>query len=198
MQLRYFFLLCIANNFYAQPAIIDFNPKQHLSQVMALIESEKDLAYINYNKVEVEKQLVNLNSHTIPCLHNKTHIKLLYENEKMVGIISYSQFLWILRYIGILVVDKEFRGKGYAKRLLEYAAHDNGKENAHVIMGQALSDNKHAIEIYKKLGAKIQQPSCIERACSAVVNTYNKMRGNPPNPQTTFFAYDMRTLPIKK
>lgn len=181
----------------AQTRIVDFDAKKHLTQTIALIESEKDLAFINYNKDKLDKMLVNANPFNIPFFNNRLRIKLLYENEKMIGVITYSQLFWIMRHIGILVVDKEFRGKGHAKQLLEYAVRDNGKENARVIMGQALSNNKHAIEIYTKLGAKIQQPSSMERAYSALVNVYNKMRGNAPNPQITSFVYDMRTLPIK-
>ncbi len=193
---KYYLIFLIFYNFInAQTYIVDFEAQKHLAQVMALVESEKDLAFIDYNKKNLEKMLLNANPYNLPFYNNRLRIKLLHENEKIVGIITYSQLLWIMRHIGILVVDKEFRGKGYAKQLLEFAARDNAKENALMIMGQALSSNVHAIEIYKKLGAKVHAASCIERAYLSVYNVYRKLRGNPPSPQVTFFEYDMRNLP---
>lgn len=180
----------------AQPTIVDFNPKEHLKEVMDLIESEKELVAPTLHRQEIETMLVNAKAYISNFFTNGLSIKLLREDEKLVGLITYTQLFWFSRFIELLVVNKSFRGKGYGKQLLEYAARDAAKNKKTVlIIGGAYKKNKQAIEIYKKLGAQEKMPSKFELAIDKLTNWYRELRGKPQLPEAVLFTYDLKCLP---
>lgn len=77
------------------------------------------------------------------------------EEHKTIGLIYIKNIKWEYRNceIGIVIYDKNSRGKGYGKDAMETALNFVFEEmNIHLIYLHVAQDNTNAIELYKKLG----------------------------------------------
>ena len=115
---------------------------RYLEKILDLINFE-----FPYVKFKTEKLFRNHLS--------KKHIKALValnKNRELVGYCEYALFKKTCR-INAIVISKNFRGKGYAKKLMDKVLRNLPKriENVKVIVWD---DNFIAINLYKKLGFK--------------------------------------------
>lgn len=81
------------------------------------------------------------------------------EEHKTIGLIYIKNIKWEYRNceIGIVIYDKNSRGKGYGKDAMETALNFVFEEmNIHLIYLHVAQDNTNAIELYKKLGFKAE------------------------------------------
>lgn len=89
-----------------------------------------------------------------PLLFGKMHIKVLRENGVLAGFISYyvdGPGDWQLLF---MAVDNTFRGKGYGKKLVEYALSDMIAQGAERIWLVTRLSNTPAQRIYEAVGFK--------------------------------------------
>lgn len=81
------------------------------------------------------------------------------ENRKLVGYATYfyAYYTWIGKsmYMDDLYVKPDFRGKGFGQKLLLSVLNKAKEEHCKKVHWQVSRWNKHAIDFYKKLGAKI-------------------------------------------
>lgn len=82
----------------------------------------------------------------------KLNIRVLYEDNQFVGFIAYYLKNFFLGQILFVDVKNEFRGKGYAQKLVKYAIEDMKKEGATMITLVTRTSNSSAQAVYKKLG----------------------------------------------
>lgn len=81
------------------------------------------------------------------------------EDRKPIGIIVISDIKWEYRNceIGIVIYDKNFRGRGYGKdameTILEFIFDDM---NMHLVHLKTAEENTPAIELYKSLGFEVE------------------------------------------
>jgi ribosomal protein S18 acetylase RimI-like enzyme len=85
----------------------------------------------------------------------KLNIRVLYEQNQFVGFTAYylkNFFVGVLLFID---VKPEFRGKGYAQQLMQYAIEDMKKQGATLITLVTRTSNESAQKLYKRLGFKV-------------------------------------------
>lgn len=87
-----------------------------------------------------------------PRYIGKLTIKVLYENNQFVGFIAYYLKNFFLGQILFVDVKQEFRGKGYAQKLVKYAIEDMKRQGATMITLVTRTSNTSAQAVYKKLG----------------------------------------------
>lgn len=79
-------------------------------------------------------------------------IKVLRINDKFVGFTAYYKETPTLGWLLFLAVKKEYRGKGYAKMLAQYAINDLESMGSDAVKLITRSNNLGAQSIYRKLG----------------------------------------------
>jgi ribosomal protein S18 acetylase RimI-like enzyme len=79
-------------------------------------------------------------------------IRVMREKNKLAGFTAYYMEDKQKGMVFLLAVDRRFRGKGYGKRLTQYAIEDLLQMGACRIGLWVLIDNVPAIRIYKELG----------------------------------------------
>ncbi len=109
-----------------------------------LLSSEDyDVEYMLANKAPNKRE---------PRYVGKLNIKVLYENNQFVGFIAYYLKNFFLGQILFVDVKQEFRGKGYAQKLVKHAIEDMKKQGATMITLVTRTSNISAQSVYKKLG----------------------------------------------
>lgn len=86
--------------------------------------------------------------------HNDLITKVYRENGKAIGFCAYyphSPYVWQFLF---LLVDQEHRGKGVAKKMLQYGVEDMVRRGAIKVVLYTRSDNLKAQNLYKKFGFK--------------------------------------------
>ena len=78
---------------------------------------------------------------------------LIYTKEKIIAVISYS-IIYERGEINYIITLPNYRKKGIASKLLEYALND--MKNCENISLEVSKDNKEAINLYSKYGFKIK------------------------------------------
>jgi ribosomal protein S18 acetylase RimI-like enzyme len=90
-----------------------------------------------------------------PRYKGKLIIKVLRENNQLVGFICYYLKNFFLGQVLFVDVKPEFRGKGYAQQLMKHAIADMKKQGATMITLVTRTSNTSAQAVYKKLGFTI-------------------------------------------
>lgn len=116
------------------PLLTQLNPKMSLQELKDNYEQVKDKEYKLYRAVAPNGSSVGL-------------IGYLFNRDLCVG---------RAMYVDILVVDKDYRGKGIAKQLMDFAISKlHQDKNAHCIRWTTRNDLEDAIGFYKN---KIKEP----------------------------------------
>lgn len=79
-------------------------------------------------------------------------IKVYHVESKPVGFIAYFMKKFHQGYILFLAVDENYRNKGYAKELMNYAIQDLKNHGAYLINLVTRTSNLSARSVYKKTG----------------------------------------------
>ena len=111
---------------------------------------------VNYPNFDVDFMLDN----NVPAKDKmqylgKLNIKIITEDGKPAGFLTYFPENFMAAKIQFVAIDKEARNKGYAKKLLENAFAEikaKGYRTVHLV---TRSTNKPAINLYKNLGFEI-------------------------------------------
>lgn len=82
----------------------------------------------------------------------KLNIKVLRENDQLIGFVAYYMKNFFIGQLLFLAVKPEFRGKGHAQKLMQYAIDDMKKQGASMITLVTRTSNLGAQAVYKKLG----------------------------------------------
>lgn len=86
--------------------------------------------------------------------HQPTYLKVLHENDKLAGFITYKMNAPKKGNIELLAIDENFRGKGYGKILLEHSMKELINKGANSIDICARGTNLPALNLYQKIGFK--------------------------------------------
>ncbi len=90
----------------------------------------------------------------LPEYFGKVSIKVVRENDKLAGWISYYKKNQYEGIIHILVVGKKYRKKGYAKKLIKTAEQDLGDRGIVKIKIAVRLCNDAALKLYEYMGYK--------------------------------------------
>lgn len=81
-------------------------------------------------------------------------VKVYYENSQPAGFVAYHLKPFYEGFVLFLAVDKDFRSRGYARKLLQYAIDDLKKRGSTFIRLITRVDNKAARKVYEGMGFK--------------------------------------------
>ncbi len=82
-------------------------------------------------------------------------IKVLRENDQFVAFVAYYMKNFFLGQLLFIAVKPEFRGKGYAQKLMRFALDDMKKMGASMVALVTRTTNLSAQGVYKKMGFTI-------------------------------------------
>ena len=83
---------------------------------------------------------------------------MLFEDGKPVGVVTYYMMSQVLGRILFLIVDKDFRGKRYGEKLLNYAFDELKKRGATSVKLFVRSENASARKLYERVGFVEAEP----------------------------------------
>jgi ribosomal protein S18 acetylase RimI-like enzyme len=141
-----------------QPATPFLNEKvlvfDEKRDTQAILDIFKDDWYwlVSSDDYSPEFTLKNRAPNKDPRYFGRLSIRVLYDQDKFVGFICYYMKNFFMGQILFIDVKKEFRGKGFAQRLMKYAIADLKNQGATMINLVTRTSNLDAQRVYKKLG----------------------------------------------
>lgn len=89
-----------------------------------------------------------------PRFFGKLKFGVMRKNDQFIGFVGYFKENFYVGRILFLAVGKDFRGHGYAQKLLHYGIEQLKKEGALRVILLTRTDNMPAQKLYKKVGFK--------------------------------------------
>ncbi len=87
-----------------------------------------------------------------PEYYGKLNIRVLLLKDKPVGFTTYYKKKFYEGQLQFLYVDGQYRGKGYAKKLIEYVIQDLKKQGVSIVKLVTYTNNFAAMKVYTKMG----------------------------------------------
>lgn len=155
--MRFLLLLVLFYSFCLSAlSLTDFNVNNDYEYVVGLMKKEwiKLFPSPNFNDTIVNKMLLKKIPGNTPYSHRPLHVKIIKDENKAIGFITYYFATPNIGYIELFAIDKPFQSKGYGKKTINYIAKemaDNGMSSLYLYV---YTSNPKAIEFYTKLGFK--------------------------------------------
>lgn len=110
----------------------------------------------NNSKTEGLVKLIDIESYVDKLLQYATII-CAYESGTLSGFIGYysNDKATLSGYISVLVVDKQYRNRKIAEKLMKYTISDLKDKGFERCRLEVLKENKRALSLYEKIGFKI-------------------------------------------
>jgi ribosomal protein S18 acetylase RimI-like enzyme len=112
---------------------------------------------IRYLKSSDKQFWYSLDKHLVEAeFINKVHSKrgyVILMNDKPIGLLRYNLFWDNTPFCTMLMIDENYRGKGYGKQLIEYWEHDM-KAKGYGMLLISTQVNETSQNFYRKLGYK--------------------------------------------
>ncbi len=142
-------------NMSNKTGIFDYKPSRDRAFLINLFnENRYWLVGESIKDFSAEYTLDNKASSRNPMDKNNLIIKVQVEDGKPAGLVAYRILKLLEAQILYLVVDQKYRGKGYAKNLLEYALGDLKKRDMNMAWLITRMGNKPARSLYESLAFK--------------------------------------------
>ncbi len=143
-----------------QGPIYTFQEKRDLEDMNALFV--KDWYCLSNREYARENIDFALKTHSPneyePRYFGKMHIKVLREQGKLVGFVTYYMVNFYEGKVLFLAVNPEYRGKRYGEKLLRYAVDDLFSNGATVVRLVTRTANFSAQKLYKRFGFQVTNP----------------------------------------
>lgn len=144
---------------HKQYSISQFDSARDKKSAVDLCHKEWDkIIYNTNNKVSYisDNTKQSVCNSMLENYNNNTQLygfKVLHENDKFAGFISYEMDNQTKEgSIELLAINSDFRGKGYGKNLLTHSLEELGNKNINSIDICVLKNNIPALTLYKKTG----------------------------------------------
>jgi ribosomal protein S18 acetylase RimI-like enzyme len=134
--------------------IYSFNYQRDHKDVTTLLTADSYWLFEDPNSFDIEHMLKTKSPDKKPRYHGKLHIKVLRENKRLAGFVTYHPTSSTRGRVQFLSVHNDFRGKGYGKLLLNYAVKDLFNKGCNTVTLVTRTKNIWAQRIYKELGFK--------------------------------------------
>lgn len=131
------------------------NKDEYQQNKSTYLKMIKQLFKNDDSKIANTKELVNhLDTIFDKNIDNDAFLILNIENDKIISIVNFLQYnnienLWCLFSIFTL---KNYRKKGYGKKILKYGIEQVKKKNAKILISGIEKDNKVSIKLHQKVG----------------------------------------------
>lgn len=132
--------------------IQDFNEARDLPEILKAFE--RDRYWLTANPDSRPDILFKERTPNVykPHLYGTLNIKVLWEQDKFVGFVTYYKKNFYEGKILFIDVNPGFRGKRYGQKLLEYAFDDFKSQGIKVVGLVTRPSNHRAIKLYKRIG----------------------------------------------
>jgi len=137
----------------SQGPIYDFNPSRDTQAIMDIF-NQNWYWLLASEESSPAFMIKHRTPNTNPLYFGSLHIKVLYQEDKLVGFTAYYMETAQQGRLLFLAVAHEFRGKGYGKILAKYAMQQMFAMGANHIALWTRVSNLPAQRIYKELGFK--------------------------------------------
>ena len=134
--------------------IKNYNPKRDYQGITNNLKADEYWLFEEGLKFDVDHMLKTKSPDKNPQYYGKLAIKVLLEKEKFAGFITYHKTGYHRGRIQFLSVSKDFRGKSYGKKLVNYALKDLFNQGCTEVSLVTRTDNIPAQKIYNDLGFK--------------------------------------------
>ncbi len=139
---------------YVRCDIRDYNPRTDRSTLIRLFNENKYWLTTN-EEYDIEHMLDTKSPNDYqPEFKGKLAIKVTRVNGNPVGFVAYYKKKFYEGMILFLAVDKKYRGKSYATKLLKYAINALFKDHALVVRLVTRTNNYAAMKVYERAGMK--------------------------------------------
>ena len=119
------------------------------SEAFSVLREENDIKPYNWYLAASE---VALENNRIKTNKNKDYIDLFFEGAEMVGASMVKD-----AEIELLFVNVKYQGKGYGKKILQFAVNRGLEQNASKVNLTALASNDKALKLYMNNGFRVVQ-----------------------------------------
>ncbi len=140
-----------------QTPISDFEFSRDTDSVLEMFKEDwywLDASYENYTPEAIIYKFKNRTPHINPLYTGTMRIKVLREQDQLVGFITYHKENADYGRILYLSVKSSMRGKRYGEKLARYAIDDLIAMGSKKIRLVTRTDNEAAQKLYKRLGFK--------------------------------------------
>ena len=136
---------------HQQEHIYEYDPTRDMKPILELFDQNRYWLLSNEDSSPLF-MLKNRTPNENPRYFGALKIKTLYKGNQLAGFTAYYMKEAHVGQLLFLAVGHSFRGKGYGKKLAEYAIDDLIKLGAHKIVLWTRVSNIPAQNIYKNLG----------------------------------------------
>lgn len=153
----------IAHYYYSSSEkgpIYTFQENRDLEDMISLFV--KDWYWLSNREYARENVEFNLKTNSPnefePRYFGKMRIKVLRENGKLIGFVTYYMVNFYEGKVLFLAVNPEYRGKRYGEKLLKYAVDDLFSQGATVVRLVTRTTNYSAQKLYLRFGFQMTNP----------------------------------------
>lgn len=132
--------------------IEDYNPNRDYAGITTNLKVDEYWLFEEGMNFDIDYMLNTKSPDKRPQLYGKLKIKVLLENGKFAGFITYHKDGYHRGRIQFLSVSKNFRGKNYGKKLINYAVKDLFSQGCTKVSLITRTNNIPAQKIYTSLG----------------------------------------------
>ncbi len=139
-----------------EPSIVDFDLKRDKKALMEIFErdwhwlipGDRD-SFSPELMMEYKAPMQN------PLYAGRLQLKVMRERDTIIGFVAWYMMDRETGFLNFLDVNPEYRGKGYAEKLLRYAMDDMIKKGAKKLTMVTWPHNTRARKLYDRLGWKV-------------------------------------------
>jgi ribosomal protein S18 acetylase RimI-like enzyme len=159
----YFLILQIflgAAFIYAQESfsIKDFDGERDAGAITSMITASwTELFWQPYDTTIIDSMLIKKRSVDAQHKNKEVTIKVLQVNKHVAGFVSYLQTNPGICHIELLAVAKEYQGKGYGRKLVDYVCAEAKAKNLQLVELCVYERNKPACDFYAHLNFTVHK-----------------------------------------
>ena len=146
----------VYNNYLAKKeGIYTYNASKDREFILKIFKENWDWLVSQYSyDFSPEYTFDNLASDRKPENKGNLIVKVYYSDSKRAGFVAYYEKPFYEGFVLFLAVDKNFRSRGFARKLLQHAIDDLKSRGSTVIRLITRVDNKPARKVYEGMGFK--------------------------------------------
>jgi|GEM_PF-3491541 len=154
----YLFLSITFVSAQADICIKDFDVEHDAATITTLITASwSELFWQPYDKHIIDSMLIKKRSVDAQRKNKEVTIKVLHVGERIAGFASYLESQPGICHIELLAIAKEFQGKGYGKKLVDYICGQAKAKKLPLIELCVYERNKPARDFYAHLNFTVSQ-----------------------------------------
>lgn len=143
---------------YCNTHYLPFDYARDMGSVQNLLKKEWQKLFLSpsYDQALIYKMFYQKKPGDISLINTKVTIDVLYSEGKFAGFVTYYFKPHNIGHLELLVIDSEFRKKGYGKYLIEQVIHECKNRGCTTLQLYVYTSNPPAIKFYEHLGFNLK------------------------------------------